>query len=85
MRDQDGDKELRCHGARRGWLLRGFFGTCGAVVMMVVFFAVVTPVGFVLRLAGRDRLRLRADRRASTYWIARGANDNRRPAMNRQF
>jgi hypothetical protein len=51
-----------------------------------MFFAVLTPIGLVLRLVGRDRLRLRPDPAAATYWISRGAGpDRRRSAMTRQF
>jgi hypothetical protein len=34
-----------------------------------LFFAVVTPIGLVLRLFGKDLLRLK--RSAGTYWLSR--------------
>jgi len=34
----------------------------GRIVMAILFFAVVTPVGLVMRMAGRDPLRRRLDR-----------------------
>ncbi|MBZ5609643.1 MAG: hypothetical protein LAP38_15385 [Acidobacteriia bacterium] len=41
------------------------------IVMGLLFFLVVTPVGFLLRLLGKDPLRLAPDPGASTYWIER--------------
>ena len=41
------------------------------VVLGIVFFLVVTPMGVVMRLLGKDPLRLRAKAPGATYWIAR--------------
>jgi hypothetical protein len=41
------------------------------VVLSLLFFLVMTPVALLLRLSGRDPLRLRLDRAAPTYWIER--------------
>lgn len=40
----------------------------GPLLLAVLFFLVVTPVGLVLRLVGRDLLQLRRDPRAPSYW-----------------
>jgi len=53
--------------------------------MGVLFFCVLTPVGLVLRLAGRDPLRLRLDRRAPSYWIERASPGGRQTSMKKQF
>jgi hypothetical protein len=39
--------------------------------MAILFFAVVTPVGVVMRLTGRDRLRLRFEPAGPSYWVLR--------------
>lgn len=58
----------------------------GRVVMAMLFFAVLTPVGLVMRMAGRDPLRRRLDREASSYWLVRDAARNeRQTSMTRQF
>jgi hypothetical protein len=58
----------------------------GRIVMAILFFAVVTPVGLVMRTAGRDPLRRRLDREASSYWLVRDAARNeRQTSMTRQF
>jgi hypothetical protein len=42
--------------------------TVSHVVMGLVFFGVLTPIALIMRLGGRDALKLRLDRNASTYW-----------------
>jgi hypothetical protein len=41
------------------------------VVMAFLFYATVLPTGLVMRLLGKDILRLKFDPRAASYWIAR--------------
>ncbi|HMS16905.1 MAG TPA: SxtJ family membrane protein [Planctomycetota bacterium] len=43
------------------------------VVMALVFYLVVTPIGLLLRIFGRDPLSRRISRQATSYWIPRGA------------
>ena len=39
------------------------------IVMFAVFFIVVTPIGFFMRLIGKDLLRKKYDKNIKTYWI----------------
>jgi len=41
------------------------------IVLGLLFFSTVTPIGLLLRALGKDPLRLRLDPEASTYWIER--------------
>ena len=41
------------------------------LVMGVLFFAVMVPIGWMLRRSGKDLLRLQRDPAAESYWIAR--------------
>ena len=41
------------------------------VVMAVLFAVAVVPTGIVLKITGRDPLRLKFDKRATTYWQRR--------------
>lgn len=41
------------------------------VVMGLLFVLTVVPVGIIMRLRGRDLLRLQFDRQAASYWIPR--------------
>lgn len=42
------------------------------VVLAIVFYAVITPIGLALRFAGRDSLQRKANPDATTYWMPRG-------------
>ena len=52
------------------------------IVMGIIFFAVVTPTGFIMRLVSKNFLRLKKDNNASTYWIEKKDN---KTSMKNQF
>jgi hypothetical protein len=58
----------------RGWyrlsLRLGFYSSqfIGRCVLALFFIFIITPLGFVLRLAGKDSLQLKRPRNATTYW-----------------
>jgi hypothetical protein len=54
-------------------------------VMALLFYSTVTPVALVLRLVGKDLLRLSADPTAQTYWIERTPPGPAPDTMRRQF
>ena len=41
------------------------------VLLSVFFYLVLTPVGVLMRLAGKNLLDQRMDRTAGTYWVKR--------------
>lgn len=41
------------------------------LLMGLIFFLIVTPLGLLFRLLGRDPMRLRSNGQASSYWIRR--------------
>lgn len=55
------------------------------IIMGLVFFAAVVPVGAVLRLLGKDVLRLQRDRNAESYWIQREPPGPEPGSMSKQF
>jgi hypothetical protein len=55
------------------------------VVLGVMFFGVVTPMGLVMRALGKDPLRLRFDPAARTYWIERRPPGPAPDTLNNQF
>ena len=55
------------------------------VVMAVIYFAVVTPTGLVMRALGKDPLRLGRDPEAESYWIHRDPPGPGRESMTDQF
>jgi hypothetical protein len=40
----------------------------GRLLLMLFFFLILTPVGLILRLAGKDTLQLKRRHEATTYW-----------------
>ena len=52
------------------------------IVMGAVFFIVVTPIGLIMRLLGKDLLRINKNKTISTYWINR---DKQIKTMKKQF
>jgi hypothetical protein len=53
--------------------------------MGLLFFVVIAPVGVIMRLAGKDPLRLRLERESSSYWLARSSQGDRQTSMTQQF
>jgi len=55
------------------------------VVLGVMFFVVLTPMGLIMRALGKDPLRLRMDRNAGSYWIDRRPPGPAPDTLNNQF
>ena len=54
------------------------------VLLTLMYYLVVTPYGFVTRLAGRDPLRRRGSR-AESYWVERKSTRQAREQFERLF
>ena len=52
------------------------------IVMGIVFFLVVTPIGIIMRFLGKDLLKTNKEKNASTYWMKRDKQDS---TMKKQF
>ena len=52
------------------------------LVLGIVFFLVLTPIGLVMRIIGKDLLNKKYDKKKRTYWIKR---DTSIGTMKRQF
>ena len=50
------------------------------LVMSLVFFIILTPIGLILRIFGKDLLKLKKSKKSS-YWLSRGDLKS----MDRQF
>ena len=55
------------------------------LVMGFMFFVAVTPTGFIMRTLGKDLLRLRFDKDATSYWIERTPPGPAPDTMRNQF
>ena len=54
----------------------------GPIVMGFIFFLVVTPIGFLMRIMGRDLLRIKYNKKEKSYWIKRDKSTSK---MRQQF
>ena len=55
------------------------------LVMGFLFYLTVTPIALLMRVAGKDPLRLKFDRRAKSYWIRRDPAGPAPETMRHQF
>ena len=55
------------------------------VVMGLLFFLVVSPIGLLMRASGKDPLRLRRAPEAASYWIVRQPPGPAPESMKNQF
>jgi len=52
------------------WMRLGIFlgAIVSPIVMGIVYFAVITPIGLIMKLFGKDVLNLKIDKNKNTYW-----------------
>lgn len=55
------------------------------VILAMVYYVVLTPIGLAMRLAGRDPMNRRLDREATSYWIERPSGPVDAERYFRQF
>ena len=55
------------------------------VVLGIMFYIVVTPMGWLMRLFGKDSMRMRGGDRAGSYWIKREPPGPKPDSLNNQF
>jgi hypothetical protein len=74
-------------GLNRQWLKFGLLlgKIVSPIALGVLFYLVFTPMGVLLRLAGKDPLRLKMDRAAGSYWIDRKPPGPPPGSMTNQF
>ena len=67
----------------KGWVKFGeLLGRIVApLVMFLVFFIILTPIGILLKLLGKDLLKIKKNKLIKSYWIHR----KNITSMNRQF
>lgn len=71
----------------RAWFALGLVlaRVVNPIVLGVLFFLVVTPVGLLMRAFGKRPLNLRYDRAATSYWIERNPRGPAPASMRDQF
>lgn len=70
----------------RVWLKLGLIGfrVINPVVLALIFFLTIVPIGLLMRLLGKRPLSLRYERGAASYWIKRGPGSTH-DSMKHQF
>lgn len=61
------------------------FRIVNPIVMFFLFVLAIMPIGLIMRLAGKDFLRLKRDSNATSYWIARTPPGPAAETMTDQF
>jgi hypothetical protein len=56
-----------------------------AIILAIIFFAVITPMGFYRRMTKRKGLERAFDRQATTYWIEREDPSPRADTLHRPY
>ena len=74
-------------GLNRWWLKLGLLlgRIVSPIALGILFYGVLTPIGVVMRLAGKDPLLLKRDAGAASYWRRREPPGPRPDSMNQQF
>ena len=72
---------------QRAWMamavVMGF--VMSRIIVAVIFYGMVTPIGLAGRLAGKKFLDLKMDKAAASYWIGRDQAKTEKSAYERQF
>jgi Saxitoxin biosynthesis operon protein SxtJ len=55
------------------------------IVLGLLFFVTVTPIALIMRLTGKNPLRLRFAKDLDSYWIVRDPSGSSGSSLNRQF
>ena len=55
------------------------------VVLALVYYSSVVPTGLIMRLVGKDPLKLRFDHAAPSYWVSREPKARADASMKNQF
>jgi hypothetical protein len=75
------------HPLNRVWMRLGLVlhKVVNPIIMGLLFFGTVWPTGLVMRMMGRDLLRLKRDPEAASYWIVRSPPGPLPETMKDQF
>ena len=52
------------------------------IIMGIIFFLVVTPIGLIMKVLGKDLLRLKYNNKDNTYWVEKNGPKSK---MKNQF
>jgi hypothetical protein len=74
-------------GPNRWWMKFGLLlgMVVSPIALGILFFAVLVPIGFLMRATGKDPLRLKREAGAESYWIPRAPPGPPPDSMKNQF
>lgn len=74
-------------GLNRAWMKLGLLLSkiVTPIVMGLIFFTTVTPIGLLMRLFGKDLLNVKADPNAKSYWVERSPPGPAPDSIKNQF
>ena len=55
------------------------------VIMVIIFYLIVTPIGFIASLTGKEFLNMKIDKSAKSYWVVREQTHRDKATYERQF
>ena len=55
------------------------------IILGVMFYLLITPIGLVMRLGGKDLLRLKSNPASQSHWIKRDPPGPQKDSLHRQF
>lgn len=61
----------------------GWFNT--RVILIFIYYVVLTPIALVFRLSGKDLLNRKPDKNAKSYWIKRTVTKPLKEQLEKQF
>ena len=61
----------------------GFF--MSRLILVLLFYAIVTPIGLVMKLLGKDLLDERIDKNKTSYWLKRAGAAKSRESYENQY
>jgi hypothetical protein len=80
-------KPVLLAGLNRLWIKLGVLlgKIVSPIALGILFYGVLTPIGALVRLSGKDPLRLKLDPGAVSYWISRTPPGPPPDSMTNQF
>jgi len=61
-----------------GWLMT-------RVILIILFYGILTPIGLLGRLCGKDFLDIKLNKKAPSYWVLRGKQEYDKKSYEQQF
>lgn len=55
------------------------------VILVVLFYLVITPLGLILKIFGKDLLDLKIEKNKNSYWVPRKVAHKSKESYRKQF